>query len=71
MKKYIVSVFVRDNKRFGIGEKTLDFLVLDNSNPVELVGEYLKRQNFDYFRIVASKRIEKDVSLESIYEILS
>ena len=28
MRKYIVTVYVKDNSKFGLGERNLDFLVL-------------------------------------------
>ena len=70
MKKYIVTVYVEDNRKFGLGKINLEFLVLGRGNPIEKVTNYLNNTSFQYFKIVKMQLIEKDVCLENIYEIL-
>ena len=70
MKKYIVTVCVEDNRKFGIGKSKLEILVLGKGNPLEKVTNYLNNSSFQYFKIVKMQLVEKDVCLENIYEIL-
>ena len=70
MTKYIVTVYVKDNRKFGLGERNLDFLVLGRGNAIEKVTNYLNNTSIQFFKIVKMQLIEKDVSLENIYEIL-
>ena len=70
MRKYIVTVYVKDNRKFGLGEKNLDFLVLGRGNAIEKVTNYLNNTSILFFQIVKVELIEKDVCIENIYEIL-
>ena len=70
MKKYIVTVCVEDNRKFGIGKSKLEILVLGKGNPLEKVTNYLNNSSFQYFKIVKMQLVEKVVCLENIYEIL-
>ena len=70
MRKYIVTVHVMDNRKFGLGERNLDFLVLGRGNAIEKVTNYLNNSSIQFFKIVKMQLIEKDVCLENIYEIL-
>ena len=70
MRKYIVTVHVIDNRKFGLGERNLEFLVLGRGNAIEKVTNYLKNTSFQFYKIVKLQVIEKDVCLENIYEIL-
>ena len=70
MRKYIVTVYVKDNRKFGLGERNLDFLVLGRGNAIEKVTNYLNNTSIQFFKIVKMQLVEKDVCLENIYEIL-
>ena len=70
MKKYIVTVHVIDNRKFGLGTRNLDFLVLGRGNPIEKVSRYLDNTSIPDHKIVKMQLIENDVCLEEIYEIL-
>lgn len=70
MKKYIVTVYVKDNSKFGLGEKNIEFLVLGNSNPIDKVTNYMNNTSIQYFRVVAMRQVQKGVCLEEIYDIL-
>ena len=70
MRKYIVTAYVKDNSKFGLGERNLDFLVLGRGNAIEKVTNYLNNTSIQFFKIVKMQLIEKDVCLENIYEIL-
>lgn len=70
MRKCIVTVYVKDNRKFGLGERNLDFLVLGRGNPIAKVTNYLNNTSILFFQIVKTQLIENDVCLEDIYEIL-
>ena len=70
MRKHVVTVYVKDNSKFGLGEKILKFLVLGRGNAIEKVTNYLNNTSIQFFKIVKMQLIEKDVCLEEIYEIL-
>ena len=70
MRKYIVTVYVKDNRKFGLGERNLKILVLGRGNAIEKVTNYLNNTSIQFFKIVKMQLIEKDVCLENIYEIL-
>ena len=70
MRKYIVTVYVKDNSKFGLGERNLDFLVLGRGSAIEKVTNYLNNTSIQFFKIVKMQLVEKDVCLENIYEIL-
>ena len=70
MRKYVVTAYIKDNSKFGLGERNLKFLVLGRGNAIEKVSNYLNNTSIQYFKIVSMQLVEKDVSLEDIYEIL-
>ena len=70
MRKYIVTVYVKDNSKFGLGDRNLKFLVLGKGNPIEKVSRYLDNTTIPYHKIVKMQLVENDVCLENIYEIL-
>ena len=70
MRKYIVTVYVKDNSKFGLGERNLKILVLGRGNAIEKVTNYLNNTSIQYFKIVSMQLEENDVCLEEIYEIL-
>lgn len=70
MRKYVVTAYIKDNSKFGLGERNLKFLVLGRGNAIEKVTNYLNNTSIQYFKIISMQLIEKDVSLEDIYEII-
>ena len=70
MRKYVVTAYIKDNSKFGLGERNLDFLVLGRGNAIEKVTNYLNNTSIQFFKIVKMQLVEKDVCLENIYEIL-
>ena len=70
MRKYIVTVYVKDNSKFGLGEKNLDFLVLGRGNAIEKVTNYFNNSSIQYFKIVKMQLEENEVDVSEIYDAI-
>ena len=70
MTKYIVTVYVKDNRKFGLGERTLKILVLGKGNVIDKVTNYFNNSSIQYFKIISMQLEENEVSVEEIYDAI-
>ena len=70
MDKYLVTVHVKDNRKYiGLGDKVIKILIFGD-NPIEKVQNYLFSLKIYNFKIEELTNVYKGISLEEIDEIL-